>query len=119
MPKDQNTFAHDTEQDQHDTEQDQRDTEQDQRDTEQAQRDTGKTLETSIADEFRDLRELIAELRGEIVEMRVALSKVIEVKNAEAIDNGAVIDDAGGEDVEISDELPVIAEDRDYTFDEE
>lgn len=88
---------------------------------EQEQRDTGETnAEAHRAGEFAELRELIAEVMSEIAAMRDSLAKVIEVKNAQAIDNGAVIDDAADEpaDIEVVDEMPAIAEERDYTFDD-
>lgn len=70
--------------------------------------------------EFVELKDLLTEVMSELAAMRGDLAKVIEVKNAQAIDNGAVIEDttdAPG-DIEIIDDAPVIAEDRDYTFDE-
>lgn len=85
------------------------------------QETTGETsAETHRAGEFVELKDLLTEVMSEIAAMRGDLAKVIEVKNAQAIDNGAVIEDAGdiASDIEIIDEAPVIAEDRDYTFDE-
>lgn len=87
----------------------------------QEQRDTGETdVEAHRAGEFAELRDLIAQVMDEIVAMRDSLGKVIEVRNSQAIDNGAVIDDAtdGDADIEIVDDVPEIAEERDYTFDD-
>ncbi len=88
---------------------------------EQEQAATGDTdAEAHRAGEFAELRDLIAQVMSEVTAMRDSLAKVIEVKNAQAIDNGAVIDDAGenDSDIEIVDEVPAIAEERDYTFDD-
>ena len=88
---------------------------------EQEQRDTGETAaEVHRAGEFAELRDLIAQVMDEIAAMRDSLAKVIEVRNSQAIDNGAVIDDAtdGDADIEIVDDVPEIAEERDYTFDD-
>ena len=88
---------------------------------EQEQRDTGETdVEAHRAGEFAELRDLIAQVMGEIVAMRDSLAKVIEVRNSQAIDNGAVIDDTATSDadIEIVDDVPEIAEERDYTFDD-
>ena len=78
------------------------------------------SAEAHRAGEFVELKDLLGEVMSEIAAMRGDLAKVIEVKNAQAIDNGAVIEDTGdaASDIEIIDDAPVIAEDRDYTFDE-
>ena len=85
------------------------------------QETTGETsAEAHRAGEFVELKDLLAEVMSELAAMRGDLAKVIEVKNAQAIDNGAIIEDNGDTpgDIEIIDDAPVIAEDRDYTFDE-
>ena len=82
---------------------------------------TGETsAEAHRAGEFVELKDLLNKVMSEIAAMRGDMAKVIDVKNAQAIDNGAVIEDAeaAASDIEIIDDAPVIAEDRDYTFDE-
>lgn len=82
---------------------------------------SGETVgEAHREGEFVELKDLLTEVMSELAAMRGDLAKVIEVKNAQAIDNGAVIEDTADApgDIEIIDDAPVIAEDRDYTFDE-
>lgn len=90
-------------------------------DEREEQPDTGETADEAHREgEFSELRELLAEVLAELASVREEVAKAIDVRNAAAIENGAVIDDAETiePDVEIVDEPP-IAEERDYTFDEE
>lgn len=65
---------------------------------------------------FMKLADLIQQVMAELADIRADLAKVIEVKNAQAIDDGAVIADVA-ETEEPVDALPAIAEDRDYSID--
>ena len=65
---------------------------------------------------YMQLADLIQQVMTELVDIRADLAKVIEVKNTQAIDDGAVIeDDTAAEDP--ADELPTLAEERDYSID--
>lgn len=64
---------------------------------------------------YMQLADLIQQVMAELVDIRADLAKVIEVKNSQAIDDGAVIDDMDATD-EPTDELPTIAEERDYSI---
>ena len=65
---------------------------------------------------YMQLADLIQDVMAALVDIRADLAKVIEVRNSQAIDDGAVIeDDITAEDP--TDELPPIAEERDYSID--
>ena len=82
--------------------------------TEQEQTEQEQTVQEPNG--YMQLADLIQQVMTELVDIRADLAKVIEVKNAQAIDDGAVIDEVDT-DEEPTDELPPIAEERDYSID--